>query len=204
MKVSIPRYQQIAADIATKIALGEYKEGDKIYVRSALASQYGVSAETARRAICVLADMKILQASKGSGVLIISRKRAEDFIKKFDSISEMSELKKNILQVLELQTRQNGELKDMFSELLFKTERYHSDNPFAPFKIEITKETPYIEKNLSECNFWHNTLATVTGILRNGEMIISPGPYAMFLEGDIFYFVGADGCNERVKNFLYA
>ena len=53
-----PRYQQIAADIAAKIAGGEYKIGDKIFARSSLASQYHVSSETARRAICVLCDSR--------------------------------------------------------------------------------------------------------------------------------------------------
>jgi len=52
-KITSPRYQQIAADVAAKIVDGHYKVGDKIYARSSLASQYGVSSETARRAICV-------------------------------------------------------------------------------------------------------------------------------------------------------
>ena len=45
MKVTIPRYQQIAADVAAKIVEGYYSEGEKIYVRSSLSSQYGVSSE---------------------------------------------------------------------------------------------------------------------------------------------------------------
>jgi DNA-binding GntR family transcriptional regulator len=83
MKIETPKYQQIAADIAAKIADGEYEENQKIYVRSALASQYGVSSETARRAVCVLADMKIVEITKGSGVLIKSKKRAIDFTTQF-------------------------------------------------------------------------------------------------------------------------
>ena len=42
-KISMPRYQQIAVEIATRIANEEYKVGDKIYTRSYIAGHYGVS-----------------------------------------------------------------------------------------------------------------------------------------------------------------
>ncbi len=58
-------------------------------------------------------------------------------------------------------------------------------------------------QNLSECNFWHNTMATVIAIRRECEMIISPGPYAVITEKDIFYYIGNEDCNKRVRNFLY-
>ena len=48
-KEELPRYQLIACDVASKIASGVYPSGAKLYARSALASQYGVSSETARR-----------------------------------------------------------------------------------------------------------------------------------------------------------
>ena len=65
-KDGMPRYQQIALDIATQIVKQQYKVGDRIYARSSLASKYHVSPETARRAICLLADMDIVEAEKGS------------------------------------------------------------------------------------------------------------------------------------------
>ncbi|TCL58383.1 regulatory GntR family protein [Kineothrix alysoides] len=204
MKIDIPKYQQIAADIAAKIAYGDYLEGEKIYVRSSLASQYGVSSETARRAVCVLSDMKIVEITKGSGVLIKSRKLAMDFINKFDSVSQMSELKKHILNSIEQQITQSTELKTMVTELMYKTERFRVVNPFSPFEIAITEHASYIGQNLSESNFWHNTAATVIAIRRGEQIIISPGPYAVITEGDILYYVGDENCHERVKNFLYS
>lgn len=204
MKIDIPKYQQIAADIAAKIAYGDYLEGEKIYVRSALASQYGVSSETARRAVCVLSDMKIVEITKGSGVLIKSRKLAMDFINKFDSVNQMSELKKDILSNIEQQITQSTNLKTMVSELMYKTERFRIVNPFSPFEIAITEQASCIGQNLSESNFWHNTTATVIAIRRGEEIIISPGPYAIISEGDILYYVGDENCHERVRNFLYS
>ena len=72
LKITQPQYLLVARDVACKIADGLYREGDRIYARSALASQYGVSSETARRAMCVLDDLGIIEASKGSGIRIIS------------------------------------------------------------------------------------------------------------------------------------
>lgn len=202
MKINIPKYQQIAADIAAKIAYGDFTEGDKIYVRSTLASRYGVSFETARRAVSVLADIKIVEITKGSGVLIKSRKRALEFVKKYDSINEMSVLKKSIMNTLEEQITQSGELKSMISDLMYKTERFRHVNPFSPFEVKITKDAAFLGQNLSEAKFWHNTSATIIAILRGDDMIISPGPYAIISEGDILYYVGDEDCHERVRNFL--
>lgn len=203
MKIEIARYQQIAADIAAKIACGDYPEGEKIYVRSSLASQYGVSSETARRAMSVLADMKIVEITKGSGVLIKSQKRATDFINKFDAVSQMSDLKVQILDSLNQQITQSADLKAMVSDLMYKTERFRAVYPFTPFEVEITGQAAWEGQSLSESQFWHNTSATIIAIRRGEQIIISPGPYAVLTEGDILYYVGDENCHQRVKNFLY-
>lgn len=203
MKVTIPRYQQIAADVAAKIVEGYYSEGEKIYVRSSLSSQYGVSSETARRAISALSDMKIVEVTKGSGVLIKSKDKAKNFVNKFNSINEMSNLKKQILTGMEQQIQQNHELKGMISELLYKTERFREVNPLTPFEIELKEDANYIRKSISDVQFWQNTTATIIAIKRENEIIISPGPYAIFCIGDIICYIGDENCHERVQNFFH-
>ena len=76
----IPKYQQIATDIAYKIVNGIYQEDQKIYARSAIGSQYSVSSETARRAMCILADWDVVTIEKNSGVLIKSVDNAKNFL----------------------------------------------------------------------------------------------------------------------------
>lgn len=203
IKMVSPVYQRIAIDIASKIANGYYEVGEKIYARSVLASQYGVSAETARRAICILADMEIVDTTKGSGVVIKSTKNAMDFIRQYNDVKTVSELKNDILESLERQKRESEYLKERLFELIDRTDRFRSMNPFIPFNIRIFRETPYIEKTISEINFWHNTAATIICIKRDNHFEMSPGPYAVLKENDIFYFIGNEGCYDRVKNFLY-
>ncbi|AOR24269.1 TrkA C-terminal domain-containing protein [Clostridium taeniosporum] len=203
LKIVSPVYQRIAADIASKIANGHYKVGEKIYARSALAAQYSVSSETARRAICILSDMDIVDTTKGSGVKIKSCENAIKFVKQCEDIQTVSDLKKEILEGLERQAQESKQLKENLLDLIDKTDRFKSINPFIPFKITINKNTPYAGKNISEINFWHNTFATIIAIKRGDSLIMSPGPYATFMEGDIFYFVGNEECYERVNNFIY-
>ena len=103
LKIVTPVYQQIAADIASKIVSGHYRPNEKIYARSSLASQYGVSAETARRAICVLSDMDIVDTAKGSGVVIKSKENALRFVKQFENVQTVNDLKKEILESISRQ-----------------------------------------------------------------------------------------------------
>jgi len=203
IKITSPRYQQIAADVAAKIADGHYKVGDKIYARSSLASQYGVSSETARRAICVLSDLNIVDTSKGSGVTITSYENAIKFVKQYNDITTINSLKEDIIDSVERQKKEIKFLYGCLSDLIDKTDRFRSVNPFMPFQIEITSDTPYINKSVSDINFWHNTSATIIAIRRNDALLMSPGPYATFQENDIFYFVGDENCIDRVKKYIY-
>lgn len=202
-KVSVPVYQQIAADIAAKIVDKRYRIGEKVYARSVLASHYGVSSETARRAISVLADLDIVEVTKGSGVVIRSYENAVKFVQQFTGIQSIYQLKQKVFQAMELQKKEAQFLRQCIEEIMDRTERFQSVNPFIPFEVKITNETPYLNKSISEINFWHYTNATVIGIKRNQTLLISPGPYAVLRENDTLYYCGDNDCQERVGNFLY-
>lgn len=202
-KLTSPRYQQIATDIASKIVDRHYKVGDKIYTRSSIASQYGVSAETARRAISILVDLEIVESTKGSGVVIRSYEKAVQFVHQYNDIQTIHDLKKNIMGSVERQLKEIDYFNDSLTKLIDKMDRYRSSNPFVPYDIEITEDTPLLNKTISEVNFWHNTSATIIAIKRNEELLRSPGPYTAFLKGDVVYYVGDEESSERVYNFIY-
>lgn len=203
IKITTPRYQQIAADIAAKIVNGEYKIGDKLFARSFLATQYAVSSETARRAISVLQDLKIVKATKGSGVLIISYEEAVRFVHQFRDVKGISDLRQDIMDSVERQAKEMEYFNDTLNHLIQQTERFHNINAFAPFKIEIDDKTPYLNQSVSDLNFWHHTTATIIAIRREDVIMLSPGPYAKLEAGDIYYFVGDQDCLGRVTAFLY-
>lgn len=203
IEMTTPRYQQIAIDIASKIVSGHYQEGDKIYARSALSSQYSVSSETARRAISILSDIGIVETLRGSGVVIKSQEKAIKFVKQYDNIKTVNDLKNEVLSSIERQAKENNYLKERVNELVDRIDRFKAIDPFAPFKITINSSCSFIGKTIAETNFWHNTIATIVAIGRDGSLMISPGPYAVFKEGDIIYFVGDENSLERVNCYLY-
>ena len=202
-KFSTPRYQQIAIEIATRIASEEYRIGEKIYARSNIAGQYGVSPETARRAISVLCDLNIVSSEKGSGVTIKSHKNAVNFIKQHSKRKTIDTIKENILDSIDRQQKEMDTLNRHLSDLIIASEHFRSMNPFMPFEVRITSKCIYLNKTISEIQFWQNTGATVLAIQRNDMMIKSPGPYAILLENDILYFLSQDDNSKQVKDFLY-
>jgi K+/H+ antiporter YhaU regulatory subunit KhtT len=196
------RYQEVAVDFAAKIAAGDYKQGDKIYARSALASQYGVSSETARRAICVLSDIGVVEAVKGSGVVILSVEKAVEFVRHYNEASTVETLKQELLESINKQKEELDRFAQAINELTDKAERYREVNPFTPYKITIGSNCTKLRLSIAETNFWHHTGATIIAIYQGDELIISPGPYAVLTEGAILYYFGEQNCVERVYSFL--
>lgn len=201
-QIKQPRYQKIAEDIAAKIVEKKYIVGEKIYARSSLATQYSVSAETARRAIAVLQDLNIVEATKGSGVIITSYENAARFVHRLEGVQTIRELQKDLGDSIEKQFSELSHLQKMTKELISRTNRFHSINPFVPYQLEITESCPYVSKSISEIHFWQNTGATIVGIRKKDELLLSPGPYATLDVGNIIYFIGDDGCLASAENFL--
>ena len=111
VRVSGPRYQQVAVDIAAKIASRQYQVGERIYARSLLSSAYAVSPETARRAVGVLADLGIVKANRGSGVEILSWERANQFLRQYEDVETLSGRRRKTLDHLSQLYQQAEELK---------------------------------------------------------------------------------------------
>lgn len=197
-----PIYQQIAIDLANRIANGDFAVGDKIHGRSTLAGQYNVSPETIRRAVIILEDVGIVEVAQGSGITVKSREEAFKFIEKFKSKDSMTSIKKDIENVLNEKRKLEESLTSYVNMLIDYSERFKSSNPFAPMEIEILKESKLLGKTAAETNFWQNTGATIIGIRRENKLILSPGPYVTFNEGDIYIMIGEESSYERARNFI--
>lgn len=202
IRLDPPRYQEIAKDVASKIADGIYKMGEKIYARSALASQYGVSSETARRAICVLDDLGIVEVSRGSGVTIVSYDKAVSFVRQYREFTSINELRRSLIQSIDRQHEEMHQINDLLDRLVEKTDRFRASNPFVPFQSHLQSTCPHLGKTLQDLNFWHNTLATVIAIRRDETLILSPGPYVTLRENDVLYYIGNTDCVDRVALLL--
>lgn len=202
LKVINPRYRQIAIDIASRIADKEYSIGEKVYARSLIAAQYSVSPETARRAVAVLSDMGIVEAIKGSGVIIKSYDNALKFVKLNQDVNTIENLSRETLERINFIINESYELKDKIESLVDRVTMYRGAATFAPYEYKIAESLPVVGKSISELNFWQNTSATVVAIQRGNYIILSPGPYETFQFEDIIFFVGNSDCVARVHDFM--
>lgn len=201
-KVNEPIYKQIALDIAGRIYNNDIKVGEKIHGRSTLASNYNVSPETVRKAVKLLEDMKVVSSSKGSGVTIISKDNAYDFINRFHSIESVTSLKHDIDSLMKEKNTIEKSIGEMIDRIVDYSNRLRYTNPLTPIEIELPKKCDLIGKSVSESKFWQNTKATIVAIRRNGELIISPGPYLVFEKGDNLLVVGEEDILKKIEIFL--
>ncbi|AKA72164.1 TrkA C-terminal domain-containing protein [Clostridium scatologenes] len=198
-----PVYQKISIDIANRILAGDFSAGDKLHGRSSLSSYYNVSPETIRRAIILLNDMDIVEVIKGSGIIIKSVDNCVKFIDKFKDIDSINSSRKEILELIDQKKILEEKIEGKIDELIDYSNRFINTNPFMPYEFKIYKGLNIIGKTVSESKFWQNTGATVVGIRRKGDLILSPGPNAAFQEGDTFLIIAEEDVYGKIKKFIY-
>lgn len=198
-----PRYQQIAIRLAERIVQNELKVGQKISARSTLATTFGVSAETARKAISILSDLGIVEAIHGSGVVVVSRQKAQKYLAQYQEIESIQDLQADVLASVARQQAELANFSATLDKLVDQTQRFQTSNPLTPYEFELTAPSTKLGGTISEMNFWQNTGATLVGILHNDDLIVSPGPYATLNQGDTIYFVGDVHAMQVVQNFFY-
>ena len=201
-KAQIPTYERIAIDLANRIYDGKFKVGEKIHGRSTLASEYKVSPETVRRAIKILEDVEIVESTKGSGIVIASRENAYKYIQRFSNLASIKDLEKQMNSLITERDKLDDQLFETLRKIMDYSGKLRHTNPLAPIEIEVFSGCNHIGKTISDLKFWQNTGGTVIGMKRNGELIISPGPYALILEGDILLIIGAEETYDRVVHFM--
>ena len=200
--VTSPVYSQIALDVALRIARGELKENTKIYGRSVMASEYGVSPETIRRAMKLLEDMEIIEVKHNSGAVILSAEKAMLYVSKHGQQNDIRLQQRELSQLLLQQEELHRRIADVAGSIVRINERFSKTTPFPNYEITLPDGCPLIGKSLGEMKFWQQTGATVIAIRRGGRIILSPGPYAALEEKDILLFVGDINCPDAVSAFL--
>ncbi len=202
-RVSLPRYQQIAVEIAERVVEGRYTVGEKIHARSTLASNFNVSPETARKAINVLVDLEIMEVRHGSGAYVSSKENAQKFVEKYRNVQSVKEIQQEIVDGIDRQRQELANFSELLEALVNQTKQVHDISPFIPYELKITEKALHLEKSIVELNIWQVTGATVVAIQTETELLLSPGPYAKLSIGNIVYFVGSELSFQRMENFFY-
>lgn len=201
-KVTKPQYYKIALDIASRIAKGELEEGKKLYGRSMMTSEYGVSSETIRRAFKLLSDVRVLEIKPQSCVVILSAKEAEKYVERVEGSPNIQDLNRRLKKLVGKQAALGKEISETVSEVAEIEKKMMASAPFANYEIVVTKGAAVIGKSLQELQFWQSTGATVIAIRRDGEIHLSPGPYALLQENDVVVFIGGSETVQAVTMLI--
>ncbi|MDR2277011.1 MAG: GntR family transcriptional regulator [Vagococcus sp.] len=199
----LPRYQQIAIEIAERIVDNRYQVGDKIHARSTLATTFGVSPETARKAVNILVDLNIMEVKHGSGVFVSSKSKAVTYLEQYKDVQSIEEIKNDLFNSLARQKQELMDFTKQVDQLVSQTVKLNKVNPMLPSELVITEEAEHLNTSISDLNLWHETSATVIAILHKEELVLSPGPYAVLNAGDTVYFIGNEFATQRMTNFFY-
>ena len=201
--VAPAQYLQIALDIAARIAADELPEGSILYGRSVMSSEYGVSPETIRRALHLLADMKVVEIKPQSGVRVLSADSARRYIQNFGESAETRSLRDQLEGIIEEYTDLNRRLMKVASALVQNRESFvASREPLPNYEVSVPKTSPHIGKSIGTLMFWQSTGGTIVAIRRGQNVILSPGPYAELYPGDVIVLVGTPASAEAARRFV--
>lgn len=201
MKIN-PNYLLIAKDIALKISKGIYKEGKTLKGRTLLSGEYGVSSETIRKSINILANEKIVSVKHGVGIFVESKSNAIKFLSK---IKDVDDKKKQISELDELITQRNLLNDDISKKIstIFKRGNYISNLDIEFKEIVIQEDSWVINQTIGDVYFYNYTEATIVAIKRGERVITSPGPDFTFIANDKLIIVGKDDLSyQRAITYL--
>lgn len=165
-----PVYLRIALDIAKRISQGEIPEAAKIYGRSVMSSEYGVSPETIRRALKLLSDMNVIEVRHNSGAVVLSSESAKAYVERFDEYAGVQAMRKKLKKVLQEHMALTKQIHDLVNDISGMTVRVSSKNPFRNYEIDVPADSPVTGKTVQDLNFWQETGATIIAIRRKSQL----------------------------------
>lgn len=197
------QYLQIALDLARRIAKGELEEGKRMYGRSVLASEYKVSPETIRRALRLLADMKVVEIKPQSGITVLSADSAKRYIDHFEESADTKALRDQLQSLMAEYTELHQRMSATIKAFVKSKETFAAaDEPLPNYEIQIPPESSVIGKSIGELQFWQSTGATIIAIRRGRTVMLSPGPYAELYPGDVIVIVGSSESAEAAHRLV--
>ncbi len=198
---TIARYLKIATDIAARIASGKLAEGEKLKGRSILSTEYNVSPETIRRSMSLLSDKKVVAINAGSGIVVLSREKAVEFVKSFKDDEIISKMNATLASLIEKRKEMDEEISSITKQIV-DMYKYKRSDLITPVEIALPEHSYVIGKSIGALQVWHNTGATILGVIQKNRVIISPGPYFEFAEGDRVLIIGDECVVERFNAFV--
>ena len=147
--------------------------------------------------------MDVVEVAEKSGIKITSKHNANEFLKKFKTKSEFTNIKEEIYNLINEKKVLEEKLENNIQNLIEFATQLRNVGLVVPYESLVEPNSLIIGKSLGELNFWHNTGATIVGIKRGEQLFLSPGPYFTINEKDIVVYVGQnEDVIGKVKNYI--
>lgn len=196
------RYEGIAQDLARRIGSGELLEGARLLGRSSLAGTYQVSPETIRRAVAILHERGVVQAVAGSGIRVVSRVAAQEYLESIRTQSKLEEGARELRHLLRQRRDLDEQIEGALDRLLSQAAGALATRHVEEIAIEPTSWT--VGRSLGEIRLRSSSGATAVALTR-GEIDHFSPPADMLLEaGDVLTVVGSDYARSRARELMTA
>lgn len=200
---SIPQYLRIAISMGSDIAEGRYGEGEKMPGMSKLASKYGVSAETVRRAMLMLAELGIVGVEEKKSAVVLSGEKARIYLESLRYRRERYELSDRMKTLFRSYQDLGRELEDVSGQLLDALAYpMPSERMIPTFEVTVGPDSDKLGRTIGSIRFWQATGSTVIAVRRGQNVIVAPGPYEILYGNDVLVCVGNPGSESIVDLYL--
>jgi DNA-binding GntR family transcriptional regulator len=201
VEIGESRYEQIAIDLARRIARGEFSVGQKLSGRSLLAGTYNVSPETIRRSIALLQNIGVVESITGSGVFIKSSELAGEYLEEYKARQEILDYKNRVVSLLNQRQALDAELeKELTRFLEFSFQKASILQQVE--EIILPSHSWIVGKTIAETNLRHRTGTTIMTIHRGGKEIYSPPADMKLKAQDVLIIVGTTSSREQFKDLI--
>ena len=179
-----PVYSQVAFDVASKIASGDIREGDRFTGRSLMGSQYGVSSETIRRAMRHLSDMGIISVQNNVGSTVLSQKRAREYVEQYQEDKDLRALKAELREMLAQRDALNEKINATVQRIIDLGERFWRSDRMRTYEFRVS-DGPAAGQSIGGLQFRQRTGATIVAVRSGETVLLSPSPQTVLHSGDV-------------------
>ena len=150
----------------------------------------------------LLEDMEIVESKHSSGSIILSAENAKKYVEKFGNQNDIRVFQKSLNDLLGQQQSLCQKISEAAGSIVRINEKFSQSTPFNSYEAKIPHNSKLIDKTIADSMFWQNTAATIIAIRRSENIILSPGPYAIFQIDDTIVFVGDSNCIDTVTSYV--
>jgi K+/H+ antiporter YhaU regulatory subunit KhtT len=194
------RYEEIAQDLAKRIVQDDLAVGSRILGRSSLAGTYQVSPETIRRAVAILHERGALQAVVGSGVRVISKVAASEYLDSLTTRTSLEEGARELLTLIKSRRDLDDKIEAALERILSQATGALASRHVEEIPVKIGAWA--VGRALNEIRLRNRTGATAVVVTRGETDYFSPSPDMVLEVGDIITVLGSDKTRNYARKLL--